>query len=302
MCFKQIWVIATFVVSFVLCSCAAQETKTVELENFESVEVQQRKNTWCWAACAEMVLRYSGQSAVQEDIADRIHGDGASETRVKAASRYEIYRALSPGSPATHVDAILGIVTRSAENVIGDIETEEANWKLKGDVDGEVNAHTLAKGIQTFWYPGKRVPVDELLAKEPAVAGLRDSPDATMGHVYVIIGASYRERAGAAWYDKTWAWIVGLFSSEVEEQTDIDSEDVELASDVAGELAPSKYEVDSVTLIDPWRVDLEETDVDEMRVTMTIEEFESRVDFVATREAARKALEFWMDAISFDVE
>src|SRR5690606_36170318 len=63
-----------------------------DLRRFEQVTAQQRRSDWCWAACAEMVLRYNGVHDVdQEALVARFKNDPKDQT----ANLAEIIQALA---------------------------------------------------------------------------------------------------------------------------------------------------------------------------------------------------------------
>ncbi len=301
-----------------------------ELPDFQAVESQQEQGDWCWAACAQMVLGYAGIEASQEEIVTRIHGDNEDGgLRVEAASRYEIYRALSPETEAEPFEQIWIAICEDVSEELDKLTEEKdddvapkdavSNDGLEVSFDESVLIHdALDKLVPTYG-----VPLDQLLEDEPAVAGLRDRPDAKTGHVYVIVGADYCEpREIPAWLsgeqdpadDSVVNAVPGLFDTDlvrtaldgIAERTERitpDQASVRRAENLARRFGQSRYQVERVLLVDPYLEDDPATpDVDEMRVVLPFEEFLKRADFVTTREDAAKILTRWSELARLEHE
>lgn len=75
----------------------------VTIPNFTRFAIKQEKPVWCWAACAEMIHRYHGETRLtQRVLAQRIIGraeinpDAGGTDVVKTAQQEEVLAALSP--------------------------------------------------------------------------------------------------------------------------------------------------------------------------------------------------------------
>jgi len=298
------WIVGFWtLLSLVSCSALEGETRSVRLEGFEGVEVHQQTDVWCWAACAEMVLRYGGSEITQGEIADRIHGHGEDGPKVEAASRYEVYRALSPESPATAFEAIWVGLASQIEREVNERAADPASWKIEGDTDVDVDEETVLKQTLRHLKPSTEIPIEEMEGGAPAVAGLRDSPEDEMGHIYVIIGATYRERAKEGnWLTKVGDSAADKAGDLAQEHADVEEDQVGAATAMAGEAAPSKYIITSVLLVDPYLEDDPKTDANEMHVQLSFEAFDGRVDFVTSRSDAHEFLTSWSRLVEVDVE
>jgi hypothetical protein len=250
---------------------------TVVLRGFESVEVAQEEPVWCWAACAEMILRYGGVEASQEEIAARIHGYEGDAVKVAAASRYEVYRALCPDAATAPFEALADAIVADLAAAAVEAEGESG---ARGKLSVQWRAEQAAQIALDRLAPPKGVPIEHLERGHPAVVGMREAQGDAMGHLYVLVGATYRERSA----------LERRFKALGES----------LLKDLAPEaratierFAPSDFEVFSVVLVDPLAHDDPATEADEMRLAMPFETFCERVDFVTTRKDAREILGRW---------
>ena len=266
-------------------SCAGLETlvqppsegerTTISLEGFESVEECQETPVWCWAACAAMILRYGGREVSQREIAERIHGRDDHEVRIASASRYEIYRALCPEGPDTPFEA----VWNGLRTELGDLldpsspEPVEAGWRYV-----RWNEDQLEELLFDLILP-TQISIEQLSQGHPAVAGLRDR-QARMGHVYVVVGATYVKS--------------GTFVRDA-------LESFEVSGPVVSALDP-EFEIEAVELVDPLASDDPATELNERRVTLAFREFEERVEFVITRTEAMARLQRLGELVDIEQE
>lgn len=262
---------------------------TARLRDFEAVQVTQKTPVWCWAACTEMIFKFDGDDTTQDEIAERIHGyetDGA--TKIAAASRYEIYRALSPDAPDSGFEVAWEVARVALEGAAEDaVEAKDASATKQPSANVAWREDQAAQIALDRASPPTGVPIDELLQGNPAIVGLRDVPDDPMGHVYVVVGATYRKRTSAS--SIRGALLLGRLLNVVD-----------LGGLVGDELvdrfASDKYAVEEVELVDPW------LEGDAMRVTLSIEDFAERADFVTTRASAHEILTRWSKVAVLEVE
>jgi hypothetical protein len=247
-----------------------------ELVGFPSTAVAQETLVWCWAACAEMILRFNGVETTQAEIAARIHGtDDGGELKLEMAGRYEIMHALNPDLERTAFEAVW-------KGLQEQVQALPASSRLTGVECRQARAFDLALDRLA---PSKAVVIDQLRGGEPAVVGLRD-PDAESGHAYVLFGAAYSERR---WSPK----LLG-FLDELWKPAGADSSELEIAARSMSErFAPERYTVREVRLIDP---------ADGSQVSLPIEEFAARVDFVLTKPEARQVLEAFENVVLLEQE
>lgn len=283
-----------------LVGCAASGSGPVEFElsALPVAAVKQEQLVWCWAACAEMILRFHGIETTQEEIATRISGaDDGGALKVETASRYEILCALNPDLPRGEFEALW----KGIEDQVLDADRWlEGNFRLDLELD---RPHAFQAAFDRL-VPNKSLALEELLAGHPSVVGLRESKDVREGHAYVLFGARYsKRRAGFG------GFLKGLGDAALE----AGAEDV-LAPDLTEEVraaqatwndelgklgieAPTKlfasadYSIHEVHLVDPW---------EGVRVSMPYEEFSRRVDFVITRSYAREILEAWRGLVELE--
>lgn len=267
------------------------EPATYVLPGF--VAVKQEEPVWCWAACAEMILRFHGIETKQSEIAKRIDGvDSEGVLKVEAASRFEILCALNPDMPRGEFEALWSGVEQSVLDSDAWLE-EKWNRTVTFDRSRAVNAafDKLA--------PRDSPIVEDLLAGHPAVVGLRESEDAPSGHAYVLFGAKYAPRARSSWrlpaglgdvmVSEATASLLGPETSPdvLRRFRDLQTECERFGiKSVDQFIQTSAYQIHEVELVDPWEGET---------ITLSIEEFVPRVDFVITRSYARQVLENWQE-------
>ncbi len=278
--------------AFTSCSLL-QSSQSVQLQNFASVKTSQRQEVWCWAACAEMILSYDGTPTAQEEIAARIHGHGEDGSpKVAAATRYEIYKALSPGTEVVGFDAIWQGLADQLDEELSRLGERLADDDLPGDVSVDVDESVGIEHVLDSYLPKKSVPLTDLKAGNPAVVGLREAPDATEGHLVVLVGAEFTEWIVAP---KQLEWVTDFFADLFAAKRDLD-DDMETLDETSARLGFSDKEVLWVEVIDPWEIDDPLTEHDEMRIRIPFDDFLARVDFVTTREGAHEVLTRWSRA------
>ncbi len=235
---------------------------TTMLVDFEEIAAQQKEDSWCWAACAEMILRYNEIATSQKEIASRIHGENdRGEALVQGASLYEILCALNPDMEHRPFEVLW-------ERVSEEIKTDPSlvlGVKIKMD---------LTKVLRSVWDkydPPTMVAVEDLRNGHPAIAGLHDLEDKELGHAYVLVGAEYTVSETSNFFVRAFDASATVFKS---------TEELAEEANKRVDQFPSTL----VTLVDPWTGEL---------VELTGEQFAERVDFVITRRQARETLEKW---------
>jgi hypothetical protein len=184
--------------------------QTVECPRFEAIRARQQQHVWCWAACAEMVYRYRGQTLLQQEIAARIHGHkGDGEANVRAASVYEVLIALAGAD---------GKADR-ADRFLERYNAEAAKAGKKG-VKVDVGAYASAWIEQEIFDTDEMI--EELRNKQPVVIGMAKDPRFEGGHAMVVYSATYKpaqrntlERAVAGEQGNTVSRVVGIRKYEV---------------------------------------------------------------------------------------
>ena len=148
---------------------------------------QQKTDVWCWAACVQMVNKYSGQETTQADIASRIHGqavdaDGNLDPeRVKRAGTTEIMLALNP-------DFQQNVTKEAVDGITAAIKSQ-----------GKMNLSYDAKSTAMALFREKAYSDNDMIADVargmPVVVGLKDKTGNT-GHAYVVYGTTYKATKG----------------------------------------------------------------------------------------------------------
>ena len=292
-------------------SCAAiAPISETELDGFQSIQVHQRDRFWCWAACSEMVLKYGGQETTQEEIVERVKGtDEEGLLRRETASRYELYHALSPETEVAPFEQIwIGLREQLEDELDDGVEKIEAGYvpdstSVSVSYDDSVLINTALDRI----VPTYGVPIDSLLEGHPAVVGLQEGDDPTQGHLYVIIGARYsssRIDQSIRFLGSSAGLLQNAEDAVLSRYVDkVPSEDeLQRADNIGRRLGKSRHKIQTVFLIDPFKRDDEETDINEMRVELPIAEFLRRADFVTTREDAHQILTRWGQLVQADIE
>jgi hypothetical protein len=149
--------------------------------DFEGAAVQQQEPVWCWAACAEMILRYKGATfdgkpVDQAEIAARIQGrapDGSPKA-INAAGHREIMLALNPDVKDRY-DELPSRVVRS--------------FVTGGSVS--FDGGSLIDSFTDRWSVNTDDLVRDVSRGEPVVMGLSKAPNANFGHVVVVYGVTY---------------------------------------------------------------------------------------------------------------
>jgi hypothetical protein len=149
---------------------------SVKCTQVEAVAVKQREPTWCWAACAEMLLRYGGARVTQEEIADRIGKRTKEGEDPKTANQVEIWRAMNP-------------------DLMEEYHRREHAW----DKTGKPNTYTIHIGLNlsklgdvlnSSAAPSTDAIVQELSSGNPVVLGLKGT-NWGAGHVVLGYGVEY---------------------------------------------------------------------------------------------------------------
>ena len=222
------------------------KTQTAECRNFTKVATTQHDPMWCWAACAEMIHTYYGRKITQEEIVAQIMSatsaeDGNSQA---AATNRQILLALHPD------------YQQEKARYTARLKQRGVNASLTIDAEQYISSQLEPYTVNTD------AAIDSLRRRQPLIAALRDDRTSTLGHAYVMYGATYVERPPDARRDLN-RELQGWFKD-------------------AASVVPYRYGLVSVELIDPYTGE---------SVTMDAETFGARMDFMISRESARRALE-----------
>ena len=302
--------------TFVACTVpgVTHESATVELQSFDAISATQERYVWCWAACAQMALAYAGVETTQDEIVERIHGyDAEGELKVETATRYELYRALSPETEVSDFellwDGIRDQLTQELEALGDELEDSLAGGDsvdAPSEVEVSFDESVLASMAVERMAPSRAVPIEALLSGSPAVAGLRDDPSASTGHLYMIVAADYL--APKEWSENVPDLGKSLAKSleanyKAKQDSMIPAEaSAARAESLAARFGQSKYQITHVELIDPFVEDDPDTPLNEMRVELEFDDFLDRVDFITTREDAHAILTEWTRLAKLEVE
>ena len=258
-----------------LASCASivpKEARTEVIGGFDSVEHQQQKPVWCWAACASMIHEFNGTPMSQKEIAERIHGYGEEgELKVAAASRFEVYKALSPNSTALSFDQIWEVIEEQVEAeaaaAVDRLKEGELTTGVSVDVDPMVGVHA---GLDRY-FPIKATPLEALAENQPAVVGLKGVAGGAQGHLCVIVGAEWMD---APEWAKDLDEIAGSVAKKGGIVSDSELENWSQSTAVAVE-ASARFNMDQndvkwIEIVDPWIEDDKTTEVNEMRTRLSL--------------------------------
>ena len=302
--------------TFVACTVPGitHDEVQVELASFDSISATQERYVWCWAACAQMALAYANEHVTQEEIVERIHGyDVEGELKVETATRYELYRALSPETEVSDFellwDGIRDQLTQELE-ALGD-ELDDAlaggdSIDAPSEVEVSFDESVLASMAVERMAPSRAVPIEALLAGSPAVAGLRDDPSASTGHLYMLVAADYLApkdlMANVPDLGKGLAATLEANYKAKKDSMIPEEASAARAESLAARFGQSKFQITRVTLIDPFIEDDPTTTNNEMRVELAFDDFLDRVDFITTREDAHAILTEWTRLAKLEVE
>lgn len=223
--------------------------QTIAVANFQPVEVSAAEHDpeWCWAACASIIRTYYHSPQTQESIAARITGAGSTSPGARrTAAQSEALAALDPdnyervqSNESDALSAFLGTAIFHASRV---------NKIPKAVLDTEPKQPSME------FDPGRLLA--DLKASHPALAGLHDPHDRSLGHCIVVIG-------------------------------------VQAQTIPARSRATTASPGDEVRIL---RVRIWDPDIDEPgEKEMSGSEFASRCDFFATREEAHAYLQYLDD-------
>lgn len=146
--------------------------------------VKQRMHSqWCWAACAEVILRARGDNITQEKIASPFVGQDLDE----GVCPLFVMRAINP----------------DLEQQYRTVLFDEHGHPGLDELGRMTRTAGVGGGITSDWL------ISELSEGEPAVVGLREK-GASEGHVCVVYGATYSQAAEPS---GVWGWFVDGFKT-----------------------------------------------------------------------------------------
>lgn len=276
-----------------------EEDKTVAtLKNFRGIVSQQESWLWCWAACTEMIQKFTETDRngvaveTQEEIVRRVKGldSETSKAKIEAASRYELLCALNPD---LQPQIPFGTIWDGISNQI------ERNPDLLLNPTISLTKENLAFLAAEKTLPDRRLYLADLEAGYPIVVGLRESDaeeaahEGPSGHAYVLVGASYTKTSTLSeefvkGTTRFFSWIFGIFTGNFTA-----SENLAIAADVSYKrVKPDGFDIHSVQLVDPA------LPMDDLR--LSFEEFEQRLMFAMSPSAAREQLLMWRGLVKLN--
>jgi hypothetical protein len=171
------------VLAMVLAGCAgsggeqAAEIKRFELPNAQKVLTEQRRGDWCWAACAEMALKYKGvRDITQEMLVDSSLRRNAENQTVED---FEILFALAyqpKGSGSS-----------------GEYLAQRGNVVDVGKVKFDKSMVASGAGSAASMYLSPSAAVEDFIQGHPVLLGLKDWEGAP-GHIVFVTAVEYQER------------------------------------------------------------------------------------------------------------
>lgn len=252
---------------------AVEEGFSTKLVDFEPHIAKQATPSWCWAACAEMILRFNGIPTDQAEIAARIHGvDAANQPKVNGASLYEVMCALNPDMPVGSFETIWASLEQQAT------EATEDPGSMK-DQDIDIDKSRAAGALLAQLLPETGLAVEDLRNGHPSVVVLNDPEVPGQLHAYVLLSADYQVNESGGWIEGTvnFAQDVGARTGLIDVP-----EDDGVRGQVLASLDAERYPTQKVQLINPTDKQIE---------VWTSEELAERVVYVVTRLGSRKVLE-----------
>lgn len=147
----------------------SSKVESVSLPNIERVYTEQRRGDWCWAACCEMALRYTGRSDVtQEGLVTAFRGDADDQTAID----WEVIEALANLSPKS---------------------SSAAASPTRVDIDANQFFSAAQKSLQIYLPKAADLAIADLKYRRPVLMGLKDW-DGAPAHIVLVTSVDYRER------------------------------------------------------------------------------------------------------------
>lgn len=235
-----------------------------ECPDFKNVVVKQATPVWCWAASAEMVHKYYGNTAItQEVLAEQITNvSKGDEKKARAAGLQEIMVALNPDYRE-----------RMAK--------QPADLLLKGN--SQFDVVDFAIGQMAPWSASSDDLIDAVSTRNPAIVGLRGA-GTNMGHAVVVYATSYvpmKQDEGKNAANKFFGEII----KSVGEDQGIRRDQAEAMGVGKG---PAKYRLHEIEYVDP---------MDGKKYKLNAEGFRNRVDFIVTKDRSREILDRQLNAV-----
>lgn len=235
-----------------------------KLPDFKNVAVKQQTPVWCWAASAEMVHKYYGNTDITQDkLAEQITNvSKGDEGKARAAGLQEIMVALNP-------------------------DYRERVAKRGGDVllsgGAQFDVIDFAIGQMAPWSATSDDLIDAITTQNPAIVGLRGAGQ-KMGHAVVVYATSYvplKSDEGS----KAANAIFGEVLKGIGEQNGVRRDQAEAMGVGKG---PAKYKLHSVKYVDP---------MDGKTYELNAEGFRNRVDFIVTKQRSKEILDRQLSAV-----
>jgi hypothetical protein len=145
----------------------------VTCKGINAVAVKQREDTWCWAACAEMLDHYRGIKADQAQIVERIKDEAPSDDKNQTANQMEIWLAMNP-------------------EMLGEYNRRRNAWHKPNQIDLGIHFNL---NLKTLFSMTEKVSsdmiVEELSTGNPLLLGMRGGVKWGQGHIVLVSGATY---------------------------------------------------------------------------------------------------------------
>jgi hypothetical protein len=138
-----------------------------ELSNASRVFTPQRRGDWCWAACAEMALKYNGiDDITQEQLVEKVKGKASDQT-------------------AIDTEIIVALATEPKERTQNSAAMpQRVNLDLNAPLNAAIKAATI--------YSSSDSAVEDFSQGHPVLFGLKDWEGAP-AHIVFITAIEYRD-------------------------------------------------------------------------------------------------------------
>jgi hypothetical protein len=251
----------------------------VSCNKIEAVAVKQREQTWCWAACAEMLDRYRGIVVDQAVIVQRIKDEAPSADKDQTANQMQIWLAMNPEMQAEY-------------------DQRRKAWQKPGQIDLGIHVNANLKNLfQMSTKVSPDVIVEELSAGNPILLGMRGDQWGE-GHIVVAYGAVYSRLDPDELPKYRYVGIAPLpgSNSNTLQWNDLINGAVSLAR---GDSRPH-YSIASIDIIDPQPDKDPFTNQDKSQFsTLNDSDLEGHLDFFIGRtEAAAKLKAYMLTALA----
>ena len=148
----------------------------VQCTNIQAVAAEQAGTNWCWAACAQMILRYNGTNITQEEIVKQIAKEAGQCRDSEQADEFEIWLAMNPDMQEEMDRRIAAWYDPNKPN------TTEVRMNINASNAGDLLGATSN--------PSSDVLVQDISSGNPVVVGFHGGAWGG-GHVVLAYGVNY---------------------------------------------------------------------------------------------------------------